>query len=109
MSTEQPKHPDIVICPTCNCHKVKTLLKRRKGRDIWIDARGKRWYGKKCPDCYLKYKLEYDKERRVKQGFKVIGQVNNCRVCNAPYVLRKGSKHVCPKCNADLLNKALGR
>lgn len=96
---------DQVLCRCCETLKTKTFSHEDKsGRIIWKDHKGERWYGTKCPDCYKKYKEEYDSKRRLKLGHRPRGSVDTCS-CGQRYIIRVGVKRMCPQCSALSLSK----
>ncbi len=105
MSLELDQHIDTVTCRVCGEKKVKTFGKVAPNkRVIWVDQFGERWYGRKCPNCYRKYKDEYDQERRKELGYRPLGSVSACSECGKNYVVRLGSTKMCHECNTIHLN-----
>lgn len=95
------KHVDTVICKCCGKPRVKTYGKTSNNkRTVWVDEKGERWYGKKCPKCYKAYKENYDEQRRIKMGQRVIGTYDNCKDCRARYIVKVGSTRQCQMCRS---------
>lgn len=95
------QHPDTVICKKCEKPRVKTFGSVASNkRTIWVDERGNRWYGKKCPHCYKAWKENYDANRRDKMGHRVIGTYDSCKDCNTRFIVKLGSTKQCPECRS---------
>ena len=101
------KHPDETICRCCGEKRVKTFHKPDgNGRNIYVDEFGERWYGKKCPVCYKKYKLQYDEKRRIKLGHRPFGSIATCD-CGARFVVKVGSTTKCSECKSKTFRERL--
>lgn len=105
-SLDLSQHVDLCICRHCGEKKVKTFGKvNAQKRIVWVDQFGERWYGKKCPQCYLKYKLKYDAERRVEKGHRPIGSTTNCKDCSIRFVVRVGCYTRCQDCSRKYMKE----
>lgn len=103
MNDNSEKHVDQVISRCCGKKKVKTFSHvDPSGRTIWKDEGGNRWYGVKCPDCYKKYKDQYDSNRRLKLGHRPHGSTDVCP-CGKKFIVRVGVKKMCPSCSGKQL------
>lgn len=89
---------NIQLCQLCNKEKEKIFFKIYRGVSIYTDSLGHRWYGKRCPDCYKEYKLEYDAKRRLSKGHKPLGSEVTCTRCGNPHLLENGSSMICKGC-----------
>ena len=90
---------DEQFCLTCSEKKSKIYSHSRKGLRIYTDVAGKEWSGHRCPDCYAKYKKEYDAKRRAKKGHIPIGTICVCSVCQSQYEMENGnSNKICNNC-----------
>lgn len=86
------------ICQGCGGEKDKIFLKHYRTATIYTDAEGNRWYGRSCPDCYKKYKLAYDAERRATKGHMPLGILRPCKECRSLYKLENGASPYCGEC-----------
>jgi len=102
------KHPDETVCRCCGEKRIKTYFKPDgNGRNIYVDEFGERWYGKKCPVCYKKYKLKYDEKRRIKLGHRPFGSVDKCQMCGATFLVKIGSTKCCTDCKSKTFRERL--
>ena len=91
---------DGVICPFCRATVTRTLTGQIGTNTVYIDDKGRRWRGHRCPDCAVEYKKQYDAKRRLKLGHKPIGQEVQCIAegCQNTVVLKRGSHRTCESC-----------
>jgi hypothetical protein len=90
---------DEAYCLTCTEKKSKLYSHMRGNLRIYKNVEGKEWSGTKCPDCYAKYKKEYDKKRRLKKGHVPLGNICVCSVCNTQFEMENGKwNKICSDC-----------
>lgn len=89
---------DEQYCIHCaeKCTKIFSHL--RGAQRIYRDELGREWSGNRCPDCYKKWKLEYDAKRRAKKGHRKLGTITVCRQCSGQFEVVNGSKKICLPC-----------
>ena len=87
-----------MICKICEEDKERTILEKYRGYYIYVDGKGGRWYGKRCPECYQAYKLAYDAKRRLAAGNIPLGTEVLCTSCNEAMKLQNGASRCCEKC-----------
>ena len=94
---------DGVVCPFCREWHTRSLIGQQGTNTIYLDDKGRRWSGRRCPDCALKRKAEYDADRRIKLGHKPIGQEVQCIAdgCSNMITLKRGSHRKCESCRRD--------
>ena len=85
-------------CKICEIDKERTILEKYRGYYIYVDGKQERWYGKRCPECYAAYKLDYDAKRRLAAGNIPLGTTVPCNVCTEPMQLTNGASRCCNKC-----------
>lgn len=106
MENNEMQHPDTVICRCCGEKRVKTFGKvGNDKRVIYVDEFGERWYGRKCPVCYKKYKVEYDRERLASLGVRELGSTDVCVDCGSGFLVKVGMVRRCPSCQGKYLQK----
>lgn len=89
---------DEQYCIHCTEKRTKNFSHLRGSQRIYRDENGKEWSGNRCPDCYKKWKLEYDAKRRLKKGHAKIGTIAVCEECSAQYEIVNGSQTICLSC-----------
>jgi hypothetical protein len=91
---------DEIVCSYCNERKSRVYNRMRGDQRIYIDnTTGKEWSGARCPECYFKYKTEYDAKRRLKKGHMPMSSLCVCVKCGNQYELLNGkSNKNCGSC-----------
>lgn len=90
---------DIVYCGICRKQRTKTYSKLRGRTAIFVDEQGEEWSGRKCPDCYKQYKLDYDMKRRQRLGHAKLGSSVPCSTgCGNTVTLGNGTHRTCTAC-----------
>jgi hypothetical protein len=90
---------DEQYCLHCTEKRTKIFSEYRKTKRIYRDEKGAEWSGNRCPECYAKYKKQYDAKRRLKKGFIPLGTIRVCETCSYQFTVEKGSSNLyCSKC-----------
>jgi hypothetical protein len=92
---------DKQFCIHCTVKKDKIFTRYVGTKRIYADASGAEWSGSRCPECYKKYKLEYDAKRRKKLGHDAIGTIRICEECSAQFKIVNGSTKLCSNCRGN--------
>jgi len=50
-----------MICGICYVYKQRLLREKAPGYFIFVDELGSKWYGVRCPSCYVAEKEKYNK------------------------------------------------
>ena len=89
---------DEQCCLVCTKKESKVFSHLRGYQRIYKNFAGQEWSGNKCPECYAKYKKEYDAKRRLKKGHDVMDTIRVCTKCSEQFPVTRGGHKTCKKC-----------
>lgn len=95
---------------TCECTKCRIVYVRERvgTSSIFLDARGKRWNGRRCPDCASARQQAFNRKYRAEGRYKGVltadeGEImyppklRPCRRCNT----MNANYYFCASCYSD--------
>lgn len=92
-----------VECTECNksVNKINVGYYGKNEAFIYTDELGRRWSGKRCPDCAQTYNKQYQAQLPKKQK-----EIKNCENCNKEFLASSMSQKFCSKeCSRSANNK----